>query len=394
MDNRSKVLVSLSKLLKKNRATILYENSVDLAATGDLDPSLTDRLKVDNSKLSEMSSSLLVTSKKINPDGKLLYMFENSEGLIFKNRSVPFGCILIIYESRPDVTIEAAAMAFKSGNTILLKGGKEARNTNLKLVELWKSALIMNGYTGDEINYLDFTREETRQFISDKNSGIDLIIPRGGDNLIDFVVKNAACPVIVSGRGNNFVYLHEDANPDMGMDIIIDGKSRISVCNAIDKVLINKCLIEKDKTFTIQLLQKLSEKGIQVVGDLTAKGFAPSIQIIDGEEIMYEEFLSSKVLLSFVDTLDQAIDTINKYSGGHSASVITQDEKVAEKFMHQTDCAAVYHNASTRFTDGGQVGFGGEMAISTQKLHFRGPIGMDQLVTNKWMIFGKGHIRN
>jgi glutamate-5-semialdehyde dehydrogenase len=366
-------------------------NQQDLSNAPTNDIALLDRLKVDDRKLDEMITSLHHTSSKKDPDGKVIYEYRNKDGLLFQNVSCPFGKILIIYESRPDVTIEAAAMAFKSGNYILLKGGKEARGTNLLLTQLWKQALHGSGYDETLIQYLDFNREETQAFISQKQSGLDLIIPRGGDTLIEFVLQHASAPVIVSGRGNNFVYLHEDANLEMALAIIINGKSRISVCNALDKVLINRIL---SREFIHRLIDELSKNGILVLGDGTMGDFSHLLQLHEDEAIWYEEFLSSKILLSLSENADSAINTINKYSGGHSAAIITSNHPVADHFMKNVDCAAVYHNASTRFTDGGQVGFGGEMAISTQKLHFRGPVGMDQLVTNKWLVFGNGHIRN
>ena len=391
-NDRSKVLNLLAELINGNRNEIFEANKNDVHQAGKEDISVTERLKVDDIKINDMIKSLQSTALKSNPDGLILYQYKNDEGLLFQNVTVPFGSILIIYESRPDVTIEAAAMAFKSGNTILLKGGKEARNTNIILVALWKIALVDNGFRGDEIKYLDFSRQEIQDLISTKRSGIDLIIPRGGDKLIEFVLKNACSPVIVSGRGNNFVYVHNSANLDMAIDIIINGKTRISVCNATDKVLLDRNLM-KNIPFLENLIKRLTEINIKILGDINFKTISDQIYIAENEGIMYEEFLSPKIMLCVAEDLRDAVRKINTYSGGHSACIVTEDIDIAQKFMDETDCAAVYHNASTRFTDGGQVGFGGEMAISTQKLHFRGPVGMDQLVTNKWMIFGKGHIR-
>ena len=309
------------------------------------------------------------------------------------NKSVPFGTILIIYESRPDVTIEATAMAFKSGNKILLKGGKEARHTNLLLTSFWHKVLSEHGYDKSWVKYLDISRQETQYLIADKDSGIDLIIPRGGDSLIDFVVKNAKAPVIVSGRGNNFMYIHKDADLEMATHIIINGKSRISVCNALDKVLLHTDFLQNKDTIA-KLLKDLNSNKIEIMGDQTMDEFVELIEINTDEKQWYNEFLSPMIMLSIVSDMDEAMEKINTYSGGHSAVIVTRDQEQADLFMERVDCAAVYHNASTRFTDGSQVGFGGEMAISTQKLHFRGPIGIDQLVTNKWFIYGEGHIRN
>ena len=391
--DRSSVLDSLATLIDSKSLEILDANERDMIQSESEDISLTDRLRVDAKKISEMVTSLRSTALKPNPDGLILYQYRNENDLLFENVTVPFGTILIIYESRPDVTVEAAAMAFKSGNRIMLKGGKEARNTNLFLIQLWQQALVENGFTGDEVTYLDFSRQEIQDFISADRTGIDLIIPRGGEKLIDFVVRHASAPVIISGRGNNFVYIHSTADQEMAINIIADGKHRISVCNATDKVLIDKKLL-KDNVFLTNLTDRLKVMGIQILGDRDISMLNDNIDQVKGEEVLYEEFLAPKIMFLIVNNTDQAIQKINAFSGGHSASIICEDLESAKKFMTETDCAAVYHNASTRFTDGGQVGFGGEMAISTQKLHFRGPIGMDQLVTNKWMIYGKGHTRN
>jgi glutamate-5-semialdehyde dehydrogenase len=390
--NRSEVLRYLADLLERHRNYIIDANQSDISTVKGEDPALIDRLKVDGKKINEMKMALLNTAMQDDPDGKVLYEYTNSEGLLFRNVTVPFGTILIIYESRPDVTIEATAMAFKSGNKIILKGGKEARNTNLYLVNLWKDALTKFGYDHEIVKYLDYTRTEIQEFISSKNEVVDLIIPRGGDALIQFVLQHAVAPVIVSGRGNNFVYVHSKADIQMAVNVIANGKSRISVCNATDKVLIDKN-IDDVNGFVHSIMEKLHQMDIQVYGDNSLLGFSDKLMIDAEEGVMYEEFLSPKILLSIAEDVDDAILKINKYSGGHSATIVTMDKEIAQRFMHETDCAAVYHNASTRFTDGGQVGFGGEMAISTQKLHFRGPVGMAQLVTNKWMIYGNGHTR-
>lgn len=390
--NRSEVLRYLADLLERHRNYIIDANQSDISTVKGEDPALIDRLKADGKKINEMKMALLNTAMQDDPDGKVLYEYTNSEGLLFRNVTVPFGTILIIYESRPDVTIEATAMAFKSGNKIILKGGKEARNTNLYLVNLWKDALSKFGFDHENVKYLDYTRTEIQEFISSKNEVVDLIIPRGGDALIQFVQQYAVAPVIVSGRGNNFVYVHSKADIQMAVNVIANGKSRISVCNATDKVLIDKN-IDDVNGFVYSIMEKLHQMDIQVYGDNSLLGFSDKLMIDAEEAVMYEEFLSPKILLSIAEDVDDAILKINKYSGGHSATIVTMDKEIAQRFINETDCAAVYHNASTRFTDGGQVGFGGEMAISTQKLHFRGPVGMAQLVTNKWMIYGNGHTR-
>lgn len=376
---KNKVLTTLGILLNKNADRVLEANEKDILACSNADAGLLDRMKVDAKKVKGMISALSVTAKLPDPEGKMLYSFRPENGLKIENRTVPFGKILIIYESRPDVTIEAAAMAFKAGNRILLKGGSEAKGTNKLLTELWREALKMNGADPDYVIYLDLSREETQALIQKNTHQVDLIIPRGGRGLIDFVRKNTEVPVIISGRGNNFMFVDKDCDFEMAIRIIVNGKSRLSVCNALDKVLIHKDL--PDRAAKVEKLKTaLRKAGIEVLEKAT-------------EALMEEEFLAAKILIAPCDGLERAIETINRYSGGHSAVIVTTNRKLAEQFQNEVDCAAVYHNASTRFTDGGQFGLGGEIAIGTQKLHARGPIGAQHLVTNKWFIDGSGQIR-
>ncbi len=299
---------------------------------------------------------------------------------------------MIIYESRPDVTVEAGGIAFKSGNKILLKGGKESLLSNLKIVSLWHQALEENNISKDWVEYLNYNRAETQAFLENPTQRVDLIVPRGGEQLIAFTKKHATCPVIVSGRGNNFVYINKDANLQKALDIIINGKTtNIGVCNALDKVLIDSNL-ENWQDFATNLVTELHKYNVEVLGD-EAFSNATKVPTIVNDEIWHEEFLNYKIVIGIVDSKEEAISKINKYSGGHSASIITENNTIAQQFMDQVDCSAVYQNASTRFTDGGQFGLGGELAISTDKLHQRGPIGLQHLVTNKWYIYGEGQVR-
>lgn len=390
---KNKTLTDLAKLISENKPEIIRQNEIDLAGSAELDPTLADRLKVDGKKVDAMVASIHEVINLNDPEGEVVHHYDHPNGMKVENRSVPFGRILIIYESRPDVTIEAAINAFKAGNKIYLKGGKESKNTNIFLVKLWSQALLMNNLSADHVTYLDIDRAETQRLLKENHLRLDLIIPRGGEDLINYIKQNTTVPLIISGRGNNFVYVHTDADFAMAENIIINGKSRLSVCNAIDKVLFN---IQTDnlKQKVERILAKALEMKLDVYGDGDFFKSFESIKPME-DQIMYEEeFLSPKILFGMVETTDNAIDTINKYSGGHSAVIITEDEKVAIKFQNEVDCAAVYHNTSSRFTDGGQFGFGAEIAISTQKLHFRGPVGLAQLVTNKWFITGNGQIRN
>ena len=387
--NKQEVLQRLAELLNGERADILNANEADLAACPPDDAVIVDRLKVSDAKIDAMIRSVENVRAQPDPEGYIISSRVREDGLRIENRKVPFGTVLIIYEARPDVTIEAAAIAMKGGNRILLKGGKEARNTNRLLVDLWHRAL---GGSADVVRYLDLTREETRSLIAGDNERFDLVIPRGGDALIDFVLKNSIAPVIVSGRGNNFLYVHSESDLDMATNIALDGKSRLSVCNALDKILIDRGIPNLyDSVFSFT--DKLHSAGIQVHGDENVFDIEPLTVPIENDEIWDEEFLAAKIVIGVVDGLDEAIEKINSHSGGHSATIVTSNAEAAEEFMTRVDCAAVYHNASTRFTDGGELGLGAEIAISTQKLHFRGPLGAEHLMTNKWFVFGDGHVR-
>ena len=389
---KNSVLLNLADLLAKNKPEILSKNELDMNSFADMDESMKDRLKVDENKVDGMIRSLREVAEQDDPEGKILYDFTREDGLHIVNRTVPFGTILIIYESRPDVTIEAAATAFKAGNRILLKGGKESFHTNTYLTELWQRALSENGFDTHFVEYLNLSRNETQKLIKENTHNVDIIIPRGGDNLINFVTENSSVPMIVSGRGNNFMYVDDDCDTEMAIRLILNGKKRISVCNALDKVLINKNLPELKEKVS-DFVSELHSKGIDVWGDKKAASIYSEIKETNDKMVLFEEFMAPKIYFSLVENMNDAIEMINRYSGGHSAVIVTNDAEKADTFMQKVDCAAVYHNASTRFTDGGQFGVGGEIAISTQKLHFRGPLGAQELVTNKWFVYGKGHVR-
>ncbi len=388
---RNDVLLTMAHLIASEKASILAVNKIDVDNYNGDDLAMYDRLKVDDSKIDGMILSLEQLIADSDPIGKELYRFTHDNGMKIVNKTAPFGTVLIIYESRPDVTVEAAGIAFKSGNKILLKGGKESLNSNLKIVELWHKALNENNISTEWVEYMNYNRTETQAFLENPTQKVDLIVPRGGEKLIAFVKQNAQCPVIVSGRGNNFIYVDQEADLDIALDIIVNGKDKISACNAVDKILINSNL-EGKETFAKNLIEKLLQAKIEIFGDTYFTTYE-NINSYESEDIWYKEFLDYKIVVGSVDSTDDAIAKINKYSGGHSAVIITKNDKVANNFMENVDSAAVYQNASTRFTDGGQFGLGGELAISTDKLHHRGPMGLHHLVTNKWYIKGNGQIR-
>lgn len=392
IEKRNLVLRSMAKFVEQERSQIILTNQEDLLAYDGSDLAMEERLKVDDKKVDEMILSLNQLASQEDPVGVERFHFVHDNGIKVINKTAAFGTILIIYESRPDVTIEAGGIAFKSGNKILLKGGKEALQSNLKIVSLWHKALEENGVSKDWVEYLNYNRSETQAFLEKPTQKVDLIVPRGGEKLIEFVKAHATCPVIVSGRGNNFVYVHEKADTDLALKVILNAKtSKISACNAVDKVLIDSKL-PNFEGFAAILIEELREFNVEVIVDESLKSFE-NTETIQNEDIWYEEFLDYKIVIGTIDSEENAIDKINKYCGGHSAVIITRDDKAAQEFMDAVDTASVYQNASTRFTDGGQFGLGGELAISTDKLHQRGPIGLQHLVTNKWYVYGEGQIR-
>jgi len=391
IETRNAVLLRMAELLDKEREAIININKKDLEEYKGDDISMFDRLKADNKKVDEMIAAAKHLASQKDPVGVERFSFKHDNGMQVYNKTASFGTVLIIYESRPDVTVEAAGIAFKSGNKILLKGGKESLNSNLKIVELWHQALFQHNASPEWVEYLQFNRAETQAFLERPTQKVDLIVPRGGERLIAFVKKHATCPVIISGRGNNFVYVHKEADLEIAIDIILNGKSKISACNAVDKVLIDEKLPNKE-AFVNKLISKLNSTKIEVLGDaIVSKNH--NLKEILSNEVWYEEFLDYKIVIGQIASNEDAIAMINKYAGGHSSAIITKNIDIAKLFMQNVDTAVVYHNASTRFTDGGQLGLGGELAISTDKLHQRGPIGLEHLVTNKWYVHGNGQTR-
>ena len=391
IETRNAVLLTMAELLDKEREAIININKKDLEEYKGDDISMFDRLKADNKKVDEMIAAAKHLASQKDPVGVERFSFKHDNGMQVYNKTASFGTVLIIYESRPDVTVEAAGIAFKSGNKILLKGGKESLNSNLKIVELWHQALFQHNASPEWVEYLQFNRAETQAFLERPTQKVDLIVPRGGERLIAFVKKHATCPVIISGRGNNFVYVHKEADLEIAIDIILNGKSKISACNAVDKVLIDEKLPNKE-AFVNKLISKLNSTKIEVLGDaIVSKNH--NLKEILSNEVWYEEFLDYKIVIGQIASNEDAIAMINKYAGGHSSAIITKNIDIAKLFMQNVDTAVVYHNASTRFTDGGQLGLGGELALSTDKLHQRGPIGLEHLVTNKWYVHGNGQTR-
>lgn len=390
---KNKVLDSMMKIIDSRRDEILKANKEDLDAFQKDDQALYDRLVVNDGMIDGMIKAIREVREQEDPVSKDISRTTLDNGMRIINKTAPFGTIMIIYESRPDVTIEAAVLAFKANNKILLKGGKEAYNSNKVLVDCWHQALTENDLDKGWITMLEMNRSETQEFLRNPSEPLDLIVPRGGERLISFVKEYAKCAVLVSGRGNNFLYVHRDADWDKTQKVILNAKTdKISGCNALDKVLIDRNIDGYEEKLK-ELHSTLSKADVEVLADKEVGKTLREASPIPSEDTWYEEFLALKIVIGAVDGVDEAIDKINSYSGGHSSTIMTEDPDKAERFMQAIDSAAVYHNASTRFTDGGQMGVGAELAISTDKLHHRGPLGLKQLVTNKYYVYGDGHIR-
>jgi len=392
-DIKNKVLADMERILDKNREELLQANQKDLDAFDRDDQALYDRLVVDQKKVDQMIQAVKEVRLQSDPVNQEISTRHLDNGLKIINKTAPFGTIMIIYESRPDVTVEAAVLAFKANNKILLKGGKEAYHSNKALVKFWHLALAENNLPADFIQFLEMDRTQTQEFLKNPDQDLDLIVPRGGERLIAFVKEHAKCAVLVSGRGNNFLYVHQEADWEKSLEVIINAKThKISACNALDKILIDT-RIEGYEDKLKELRQLLTDKGVLILVDKKVKTILSEENVIPDPSVWEEEFLAMKCVIASIDSLDEAIEKINTHSGGHSASIMTENNTIAQTFMENVDCAAVYQNASTRFTDGGQMGVGAELAISTDKLHHRGPLGLKQLVTNKYYVFGDGQIR-
>jgi len=387
------VLHSMASIIDKKRNSLIEANKKDLDAFNREDAALYQRLIVNDKKVDEMIKAIKEVDAQEDPIGNVIDERTLDSGLKIINKTDPFGTILIIYESRPDVTIEAAVLAFKANIKILLKGGKEAYHSNIALVECWHEALRENNLTTDWIKYMVMNREETQEFLRKPTEKLDLIVPRGGERLIQFVKEHARCAVLISGRGNNFMYVAPDADWKKATEVIINAKTnKISGCNALDKVLFD-ANIENLEDKVKELSELLVALDVEILAEPQLATYHSEVKEHKDESTWKEEFLAKKILFGQVGSLEEAIEKINANSGKHSNGILTEDSEKAAYFMENVDSAAVYHNASTRFTDGGQMGVGAELAISTDKLHHRGPLGLKQLVKNKYYVHGDGHVR-
>ena len=391
-EKKNQALKKIAEGLIENTDKIIEANKVDLenGEKNGMAKSMLDRLKLDKERIEGMAKGVLDVATLPEPVGRILSATERPNGLRIEKVSTPIGVIAVIFEARPNVTSDAAALCLKSGNTVILRGGKEAINSNKTIAKVMRQAVKEAGMPEDVIQLVEDTSRESANELMKMNEYVDVLIPRGGAGLIQAVVKNATVPVIETGVGNCHIYIDENADLKKAVDIVFNAKtSRPSVCNAAESLLIHKDIA---KEALVAIKNKLDEKDVTLVGDSKAREIIPDMEKATDAD-WATEYLDYKMSVKIVDSVEEAIDHIYKYSTGHSECIVTENAGTAEKFMNQVDSAAVYLNASTRFTDGGEFGFGAEIGISTQKLHARGPIGLPELQSFKYKIYGDGQIR-
>lgn len=390
-EKKNEALKEIANALIENTDKILAENEIDLknAKENNIKTSMIDRLRLTKERIKGIAEGVLQVALLNDPIGEVLGMTKRPNGLTIGKKRVPIGVIGIIFEARPNVTVDAACLTLKTGNAVILRGGKEAIRSNIILTDIMRSALLKVGIPEDAINLIHDTDRETAREMMKLNGYIDVLIPRGGAGLIKSVVENATVPVIETGAGNCHIYVDSDANIDMACSILINAKvQRPSVCNACESLLIHKDIAT---AFIPKAFKALEENGVEIRGCERTKAIYDVKPATD--EDYYTEYNDLIISAKIVDNIDEAINHINTHNTKHSESIITKSYDNAQKFLNEIDAAAVYVNASTRFTDGFEFGFGAEIGISTQKLHARGPMGLNELTSTKYIIYGNGQIR-
>lgn len=390
-EKKNEALKEIANALIENTDKILAENEIDLknAKENNIKTSMIDRLRLTKERIKGIAEGVLQVALLNDPIGEVLGMTKRPNGLTIGKKRVPIGVIGIIFEARPNVTVDAACLTLKTGNAVILRGGKEAIRSNIILTDIMRSALLKVGIPEDAINLIHDTDRETAREMMKLNGYIDVLIPRGGAGLIKSVVENATVPVIETGAGNCHIYVDSDADIDMACSILINAKvQRPSVCNACESLLIHKDIAT---AFIPKAFKALDENGVEIRGCERTKAIYDVKPATD--EDYYTEYNDLIISAKIVDNIDEAINHINTHNTKHSESIITKSYDNAQKFLNEIDAAAVYVNASTRFTDGFEFGFGAEIGISTQKLHARGPMGLNELTSTKYIIYGNGQIR-
>lgn len=391
-DEKNRILKAIATALRENCDKILNANTVDIenGRNSGMADSMLDRLMLNKDRIEGMAQGIESVIELPDPVGRVLWETQRPNGMKIQRVSTPLGVVGIIYEARPNVTSDAAALCIKSGNTAILRGGKEAFNSNSAIMDVMREAIEKTGFNPDIVELVRDTSRESSTALMRMNEYVDVLIPRGSAKLINAVVQNSTVPVIETGAGNCHIYIDEFADIDMAVNIVNNAKTRrVSVCNTAESLLIHKNIAE---FALVALKAKLDEKNVILYGDEIACEICPDIERAS-EEDWATEYLDYKMSVKIVSSIDEAIEHIRKYSTNHSESIVTENTENAERFLNSVDSAAVYHNVSTAFTDGGEFGFGAEIGISTQKLHARGPLGLPQLNSFKYKIYGNGQVR-
>lgn len=389
---KNQALLATAELLIKKQDELLYANDEDIrnAIANGMKAGMVDRLKLTPERIKGMAEGLCQISELEDPIGEVMGMKRRPNGLLIGQQRVPLGVIGIIYESRPNVTADAFGLCFKTGNAVILKGGSDAIQSNIAIIKVIREALKTCGITEDAVILLEDTSRETTEHFMKLNEYVDVLIPRGGAGLIKAVVNNCTIPVFETGTVNCHIFVDESADITMAVNIIYNAKTqRIGVCNACESLVVHEKILQK---LLPALQKKLSEKQVELRGDTYVCETIPNVTLAV-EEDWGTEYLDYILSIKTVSSLDEAIEHINHYNTGHSEAIITENYENAQKFLNEIDAAAVYVNASTRFTDGFEFGFGAEIGISTQKLHARGPMGLLALTSTKYIIYGNGQIR-
>ncbi len=391
-NRKNELLVKMAQTIKKNQQAIIEANHKDLekAVENNISETMQDRLQLTPERINAMATEIEKIASLDDPIGKVDEMWTNTDGLRIGKKRVPLGVIGIIYESRPNVTTDAASLAFKSGNAVILRGGKEAFFSNQLLVQLLQQVLVSAGESPYAIQFVDDTSHETAGQLMRLTEYLDVLIPRGGAKLIQRVKEQATVPIIETGTGNNHVYIDKEAQLSMAVNIIVNAKaSRPSVCNAAETLLIHS---EIAPFFLPAIEKELVEHGVSLRADARALEYLETAALAEDTD-WDTEYLDYILAVKVVDSLDEAIAHINRHNTKHSETIVTDSYAASQRFLNEVDAAAVYVNASTRFTDGSVFGFGAEIGISTQKLHARGPMGLNELTSTKYIIYGDGQIR-
>ena len=391
-EEKAAALRAAAEALRREAGVLLEANEGDVARAQEkgIKDSLIDRLRLTKDRIDSMAAGLEEVAMLEDPIGEIISMKKRPNGLMIGQKRVPLGVVGIIYESRPNVTADAFGLCFKTGNAAILRGGSDAIGSNLAITRVLQESLKKSGLPEYAVQLISDTGRDTAARFMKLNQYVDVLIPRGGAGLIQTVVENSTIPVIETGTGNCHIYVDESADYEMALNIIDNAKTqRLGVCNACESLVVHSAIIRE---FLPLLYERLTAKQIVFRADERAREVVPAMEAATKEDYG-KEYLDRLISLKIVDTLDEAIAHINRYNTGHSEAIVTQNYENAMRFLNEIDAAAVYVNASTRFTDGGEFGFGAEIGISTQKLHARGPMGLLALTTTKYIILGNGQIR-